>query len=164
MITQTAAPAPASALRAHEELFGYWAKLKKADRLPGRRDIDPEGFKRHLPTVSLVNVRRDPLDFTLRLAGTGLYGVYGREITGLRFSDIYPAAEAAEWHDRLKRVVETRKPGMGVHSLAWRGTGRLSIVWLRLPLASDGENVDMILGYDAVVGVRDEPPSGVRAA
>jgi hypothetical protein len=164
MITQSAAPAPASALRAHEELFAYWTKLKRGDRLPGRRDIDPEGFKRHLPTVSLVNVIREPLDFRMRLAGTGLYGVYGREITGLGLTDIYPAMEAGEWHDRLKRVVETRKPGMGVHSMAWRGAGRLSIVWLRLPLAADGETVDMILGYDAVVGVRDESPSGVRAA
>ena len=162
MIAQTGAPA--SALRAHEELYGYWAGLRKADRLPGRRDIDPADFKRHLPTVSLVDVRRDPLDFKTRLAGTALYGVYGREITGLRMEDIYPQPEASEWRDRLKRVVETRKPAMGVHSLAWRGTARLSIVWLRLPLAADGATVDMILGYDAVVGVRDEPPSGVRAA
>jgi hypothetical protein len=162
MIGQTAAPA--SALRAHEELFGYWASLKKATRLPGRRDIDPAGFKRLLPTVSLTDVRRDPLEFRMRLAGTGLYGIYGREITGMGLQDVYPAAEAADWHERLNRVVEGRKPAMGVHSLAWRGAGRLSIVWLRLPLASDGETVDMILGYDAVVGVRDEPPSGVRAA
>ena len=163
MIAQTGAPA--SALRAHEELYGYWARLKKADRLPGRRDIDPADFQRLLPTVSLVDVvSRDPLDFKMRLAGTGLYSVYGREITGLRMADIYPAPEAGEWNDRLKRVVETRKPAMGVHSLAWRGTGRLSIVWLRLPLAGDGATVDMILGYDAVVGVRDDPPSGVRAA
>jgi hypothetical protein len=162
MIAQTGAPA--TALRAHEELFGYWTGLRKADRLPGRRDIDPAHFKRHLPTISLVDVSHDPLRFRTRLAGTGLYGVYGREITGLTTEDIYPAAQAAEWQERLKRVVETRKPAMGVHSLAWRGTGRLSIVWLRLPLATDGNQVDMILGYDAVVGVRDEPPTGVRAA
>jgi hypothetical protein len=162
MIAQTGAPA--SALRAHEELYGYWAALRKADRLPGRRDIDPAAFKRLLPTVSLVDVRREPLGFRMRLAGTGLYGVYGREITGLDLSQVYPAPEAADWHERLKRVVETRKPAMGVHSLAWRGSARQSIVWLRLPLAGDGQSVDMILGYDAVIGVRDEPPSGVRAA
>ena len=74
--------APAAAARAHEELFAYWASLRAAGRLPARRDIDPARFKRHLPTVSLIDVAREPLDFHMRLAGTGLYGVYGREITG----------------------------------------------------------------------------------
>ncbi len=162
MIAQTAAPA--SALRAHEELFAYWTSLRKAGDLPGRRDIDPERFKRHLPTISLIDVRRDPLDFRMRLAGTGLYGLYGREITGFPLESIYPAGVASEWRDRLTRVVEGRKPSAGVHSLAWRGAARQSIVWLRLPLASDGRNVDMILGYDAIVGPREGPPSGVKAA
>jgi hypothetical protein len=50
-----------------------------------------------------------------------------------------------------------------VHSLAWRGASHLSILWLRLPLASDGEQVDMILGFDAVVGM-SQIQSGIRAA
>lgn len=162
MIAVTAAPA--SALRAHEELFAYWASLRRVVGLPGRRDIDPAGFKRHLPTISLIDVKRDPLDYRMRLAGTGLYGLYGREITGLMLNEVYPEAEAREWRERLNRVVENRKPLAGVHSLAWRGAARLSVVWLRLPLATDGQRVDMILGYDAVVGQRDDQPTGIRAA
>ena len=55
------------------------------------------------------------------------------------------------------------KPMVGVHNLSWRGAGHLSILWLRLPLATDGKDVDMILGYDAVVGHGGEV-SGIRAA
>jgi hypothetical protein len=51
-----------------------------------------------------------------------------------------------------------------VHSLAWRGASHLSIVWIRLPLTREGGDVDLILGYDAVVGVGRTPPSGIRAA
>jgi hypothetical protein len=40
----------------------------------------------------------------------------------------------------------------------------MSILWLRLPLASNGKDVDMILGYDAVVGAQVESGSGIRAA
>ena len=72
--------ASAAAARAHEELYAYWAGLRHGPKLPGRCDIRPEELKRLLPTVSLIDVRRDPLDFRIRLAGTGLYGVYGREI------------------------------------------------------------------------------------
>jgi len=161
MIAQTGAAA--SALRAHEELFGYWAGLKKADRLPGRRDIDPADFKRLLPTVSLTDVLGEPQDYRLRLAGTGLYGVYGGEITGKRLSDIYNTAAADYWRVELGKVVAEKRPAVGLHSLAWRGASHLSILWLRLPLASDGEQVDMILGFDAVVGM-SQGQSGIRAA
>ena len=49
---------PAAAIRAHEELFAYWASLRHGARLPGRRDLDPGGMKRLLPTVSLIYVAR----------------------------------------------------------------------------------------------------------
>jgi len=155
--------APAAAARAHEELFAYWASLRDGALLPGRRHLDPGGIKRLLPTVSLIDVVREPLDFSMRLAGTALYGVYGREITGKRLSDIYNTAAADYWRVELGRVVAERRPAVGVHSLAWRGASHLSILWLRLPLASDGQDVDMILGFDAVVGM-SQMQSGIRAA
>lgn len=156
--------ASAAAARAHEELFAYWASLRRGAKLPGRRDIAPGDFKRLLPTVSLIDVHRDPLDFRLRLAGTGLYGVYGREITGRGLNEVYNSAAADYWRQELTKVVEERRPAVGVHNLSWRGASHLSILWQRLPLASNGRDVDMILGYDAVVGVQGEAISGIRAA
>lgn len=156
----------AAAARAHEELYAYWAGLRSGARLPGRGDIKPEDFKRLLPTVSLIDVRRDPLDFRLRLAGTGLYSVYGREITGRGLDDVYNSAAADYWRVELGKIVEERRPAVGVHSLSWRGASHMSILWLRLPLATNGVDVDMILGYDAVVGIQGQTgsSSGIRAA
>jgi len=155
---------PAAAIRAHEELFAYWASLRQGARLPARRDLDPGGMKRLLPTVSLIDVtRRDPLEFRVRLAGTGLYGVYGGEITGKALGDIYASGAADYWRVELAKVISGRRPCVGVHNLAWRGASHLSILWLRLPLASNGAEVDMILGYDAVVGL-GQMQSGIRAA
>lgn len=155
--------APGAAVRAHEELFAYWASLRQGARLPGRRHLDPAGIKRLLPTVSLIDVGGAPGDYRMRLAGTGLYGVYGREITGKRLADIYNTSAADYWRAELGKVVAERRPAVGVHNLAWRGASHLSILWLRLPLASDGQDVDMILGLDAVVGM-SQMPSGIRAA
>ncbi|WP_374571589.1 PAS domain-containing protein [Phenylobacterium sp.] len=155
--------ASAAAARAHEELFSYWSSLKHGSRLPGRCDIDPGDFKRLLPTVSLIDVTREPLDFRMRLAGTGLYGVYGREITGRTLDEVYNSGAADYWRKELTKVIETRKPSVGMHNLAWRGAGHLSVLWLRLPLATNGQDVDMILGYDAVVGLHGAV-SGIRAA
>ena len=152
-----------SAVRAHEELFSYWASRRQGGQLPGRASIHPDHFKRHLPTVSLIDVQKGPRDYRLRLAGTGLYGVYGREITGRRLEDVYNSAAAEYWRAELDKVVDGRRPGVGVHSLSWRGAPHLSILWLRLPLASNGADVDMILGYDVVVG-QQANVSGIRAA
>ena len=161
--------APTAAARAHEELFAYWASRRQGGRLPTRASIHPDHFKRHLPTISLIDVLGPdlvhPRDYRLRLAGTGLYGVYGREITGHTLEEVYNTAAAEYWRTELDKIVESRLPGVGFHNLAWRGAGHLSILWLRLPLASNGTDVDMILGYDALVGVRSENTStGIRAA
>jgi hypothetical protein len=157
--------APAAAARAHEELYSYWASLRRGAKLPARADIQPGAFKRLLPTVSLIDVddAGGDLDFKLRLAGTGLYSVYGREITGRRLCEVYNSSATDYWRFELGRVVSERRPTAGVHNLAWRGASHLSILWMRLPLSSNGADVDMIMGYDAVVGV-GQMQSGIRAA
>lgn len=160
---------PTAALRAHHELLAYWTSRKSQGRLPRRADIDPGDLKRLLPTLSLIDVRRPgfkgrALDYRLRLAGTGLYRVYGGEITGKALDEVYPPEICAQWRTELDHVVADRKPAVGVHSFAWRGAAHLSTMWLRLPLSSDGWQVDMILGYDAPIGGSHEFRSGIRAA
>ena len=155
---------PVGAVRAHEEMFAYWASRRQGGQLPGRAAIHPQHFKRHLPTISLIDVLADPRDYRLRLAGTGLYSVYGREITGRTLEDVYAPPAAAYWRAELDKIVDSRRPGVGVHSLAWRGASHLSILWLRMPLATNGRDVDMILGYDVVVGQQGDAASGIRAA
>jgi len=156
--------ASATAARAHQEMFAYWASLRRGASLPARVDLHPASMKRLLPTVSLIDVVNEPRDYRLRLAGTGLYGVYGREITGRTLGEVYNTAASEYWRKELDKVVDERRPGVGVHSLAWRGAPHMSILWLRLPLATNGKDVDMILGYDAVVGAQAESASGIRAA
>jgi hypothetical protein len=155
---------PVNAVRAHEEMFAYWASRREDGRLPGRAAIHPQHFKRHLPTISLIDVLSEPRDYRLRLAGTGLYSVYGREITGRTLEDVFAPPAAAYWRTELDKIVESKRPGVGVHSLAWRGAAHLSILWLRMPLATNGRDVDMILGYDVVVGQQAESATGIRAA
>jgi hypothetical protein len=153
---------PAVALRAHEELFAWWNRLREGEALPPRGRLDPVDLKRHLPTISLIEARPGE-DYRVRLAGTGLYGVYGGEITGRRFGEIYNTAAADYWRGELDRVVVDRRPAAGVHNLAWRGASHLSLVWIRLPLAGAADGVEVILGYDAVVGL-SALQSGIRPA
>ena len=160
---------PTAAIRAHHELLAYWTGKKALGLLPGRADIDPGDLKRLLPTVSLIDVRRSggpsrAFEYRLRLAGTGLYRIYGGEITGKGLDEVYPGEVGAQWRRELDAVVADRKPAVGVHSFSWRGASHLSTMWMRLPLASDGREVDMILGYDAPISGHPDHRSGIRAA
>jgi len=160
--------ASATAARAHQEMFAYWASLRRGASLPSREDLHPAGIKRMLPTVSLIDVKRDldgVIDYRLRLAGTGRYASDDWENAGRPRDNIYTTAAVAYWRREPDKVVTERRPGVGVHSLAWKGSPHMSILWLRLPLASNGKDVDMILGYDAVVGSQaGDQHSGIRAA
>jgi hypothetical protein len=157
--------ATAAAARAQQELYAYWASLKDGRRLPARASIRPEDLKRFLPTISLIDVHAQSGDYRLRLAGTGLFNIYGREITGRTLGEAFSPPIADYWRSELVKVVEDRVPVVGLHNLAWRGTAHLSMLWMRLPLASNGEDVDMILGYDALVGaVSEQSVTGIRAA
>ena len=157
--------AQAASARAHEELFAYWASRRQAGRLPCRASIHPAHFKRLLPTVSLIDVASAAPRYRMRLAGTGLYSIYGREITGRTLEEIYNTAAADYWRTELDKVVRDRRPSVGAHNFAWRGAAHLSTLWIRLPLASNGTDVDMILGYDAVAGpIGEGLASGIRAA
>ncbi|MBE7219230.1 MAG: PAS domain-containing protein [Caulobacteraceae bacterium] len=156
---------PAAAKRAAEEMLAYWASRREGGRLPGRRHIQPADFKRHLPSISLIDVRREPeRAYRVRLAGTGLYGMYGGEITGKALEAVYPGPVGDYWRAELDKVVDQRRPAVGTHNLSWRGAAHITFMWLRLPLASDGAEVDMILGCDIPLGGSARELSGIRAA
>ena len=158
----------ATASSGHEEVFAYWTSLRQAGRLPCRAQIDPWKLKKHLPNISLIDVVRGPdgqIGYRQRLAGTGLDLVYGREITGRALDEVYPDADAGYWREQLQKVVAAGRPTVGRHTVTHRPGGACSIVWIRLPLASDGQTVDMILGYDTPVGASmARYASGIRAA
>ncbi len=150
---------------AQEALYAYWAGLRRDGRLPSRADVRPADIKSFLPMLSLTEVALD-CRFQVRLAGTGLYGVYGSEITGRALPEIFPGSAADYWQRELEAVIRDRRPAIGVHSLSWRGASHLSVLWMRLPLAANGSDVDMILGYDIVLGGEKSRSfaSGIRAA
>jgi len=145
----------AEAMTAHREIFQYWMAKCGEGRLPSRRDIDPKDFKKYLPTISLIDVANDAdgavSAYRMRLAGTALRDLYAQEITGKDLDDVFDGEVLQYWRKNLDEVKAQAKPAAGAAPLDWRGKDHLVQVWLRLPLASDGQNVNMILAFDAVV-------------
>jgi hypothetical protein len=133
------------------ELLAYWQSKLRAGALPGRRDIDPTELKpRHLSQLLLLDVAEAAAPklrrrYRFRVAGTGFSAIAGRDVTGLYYDEIGAPERALPVIRALDLVVDRKAPVFL--------SGRLSIpsqdyVWVKrlgLPLAQDGNNVDMIL-------------------
>jgi hypothetical protein len=133
------------------ELLAYWQSKLAPGRLPGRQHIDPtELQRRHLSQLLLLEVVDAPAmqhrrRYRFRVAGTGFSAIAGRDVTGLHYDEIGAPERAMPVIRALDLVVERKAPVFL--------SGRLSIpsqdyVWVKrlgLPLAQDGDRVDMIL-------------------
>ena len=120
----------------------YWQSVHPETGLPGRQHIDPVDIPRLLPNIWLVDVERDPVRFRFRLMGTLVVEYAGEDNTGNWFDQRWPDFDPSEY----AKVVETGEPTWARGRSRWRPERDFyEIERVRLPLARDGETVDMIL-------------------
>jgi len=132
-------------------LLAYWQSKLLPGRLPGRQHIDPTELpRRHLSQLLLLDVVEAAVPklrrrYRFRVAGTGFSAIAGHDVTGLHYDEIGAPERALPVIRALDLVVERKAPVFL--------SGRLSVpsqdyVWVKrlvLPLAHDGDKVDMIL-------------------
>jgi hypothetical protein len=128
-------------------LLEYWRSIRPAEhRFPGRRHVEPTDLPELLRWLWLVDVQQAPLRFRCRLVGTGHREMMGKDCTGFWIDEVFPDftqrrsyadfAAAAAGEPRWYRGEPDFAPPQ-----SYVGTERLM-----LPLAADGETVDMLLG------------------
>jgi hypothetical protein len=132
-------------LPALRRVYDYW-NAKKGGRLaPARRDIDPVDLREVLSRTALFDIARDPWVFRYRLAGTDTGLIHGTELTGRSIDTLRPAAFVELLRDDLIALATTGRPQfVRIEFTNQQGAPRGYHV-LRLPLASDGATVDMVL-------------------
>lgn len=139
------------------EGYDYWHGKKQGRRLPARANIDPLEIPRLLPYLVLSDVLRDPFDIRFRLAGTQVVAMNNFDLTGKRLNEgIRQPAWRDYWLRIYRRVVESGEPAFGADCYEYRDRSHVDLEWCLLPLAADGETVDMILEVEAY-------PKGARA-
>jgi len=127
----------------------YW-RLKQIDRLtkakdgglPGFQDIDLHEISEIAPYIWLIDVARNPMRFRFRMVGEVIKLWAGEDNTGRWFDEIWPTYDPVPFVD----VVESRRPSWCRGASTFRPERREhEIERVRLPLASNGTTVDMIL-------------------
>lgn len=148
-------------------IYDYWRSRCKNGNFPSRFDLEPEHIIAHLPTVSLVEVEQAAQSnrrFRYRLAGTGFWKLFDQEIQGLHVDELPIGDRRDYWHRIFGNIVDKRRPMAGVTKPGTPLGSHLAQFWIRMPLSSDGTNIDMILGYDHLVklsSVEDQEEASV---
>lgn len=125
-------------------MFQYWDGKRNGRQCPARGDLDPLDFPYILGWVALIEVTRNPLRFRYRLLGVLLVERFGFDMTG-KYLDEFPQPAFRQFLERAwTEVVETGRPIHQFHNDTVDGHRR-DFETLRLPLATDGQTVDMIL-------------------
>ncbi|HVJ40134.1 MAG TPA: PAS domain-containing protein [Dongiaceae bacterium] len=134
--------------RRFRQLVDYWSAKREAGRLPGRGQIRPEELSGLLPYLILYDIvsATEGYRFRARLVGTHFVELLGKEISGRFLDEVAYAPRYPELHQRLVMVIETKLPDFGIASLNNPDRNFIQYGHLTLPLAEDGEHVDMLLG------------------
>jgi hypothetical protein len=121
--------------------------MAPADGLPGRQHFDPMASPQLLPNVWLIDVHRDPFRFWRRLVGSRIEEFAGRSLVNGWVADgMDDENRQLGVHKNLVDVVMTGQPSWrrGKPMIRYeKGYSELERIYL--PLAQDGETVDMIL-------------------
>jgi len=132
---------PSDTLR---QMYAYWHSKCRGERLPARKDLDPLDFPWALGLVCLLDVERYPLTFRYRLDGTTIAERYGADLTGRTIDEVKPEFHADLLRRHFSEVAESGRPTLYRISLRYGGQAR-TYMRLTLPLARDGNTVDMIM-------------------
>lgn len=141
-----------------QKIYDYWRSKCQIGQFPSRQDIRPEDIGKQLTTTSITEVNDNTGRYRIRLAGTGFWNLFNGEIQGRYVDELPIGCRADYWKNVLDRVVKNKRPYAGVTRPGTPCGGHLAQFWIRLPLADDGQNVSMILGYDHFVKMNTVAP------
>ncbi len=126
------------------DLLAYWHQKRGGRAMPARPDIEPAELKAMLPHLFMVDVEHDPLRLRYRLVGTALVDVLGHDIKG-KYLDEMPLLFRTFAAGAYEEVLRTRGPCYKeVSGIA--AYFRVAYKRLLLPLSTDGEAINIILG------------------
>ncbi len=119
--------------RASRELYNYWNSRRGARVAPDRDAIEP-GAIRDILGDSFVLAQERAQEAVLRLAGTRVCALFGREIKGTTFLTLWAAADRTD----VRRLIDqsgSDASGIVAGAVGHVGSGEtINLEWLLLPL------------------------------
>jgi hypothetical protein len=152
-----------------QRLYDYWRSRCRDGALPSRRDIDPLDIPDLLANVFMLDVIGDAEDFVFRLAGSLVEEAFSMPLRGRSIAEIQKAAGTPIPVAQHVEVARGGGPRYREGSMLVAGREHWRTHRLLLPLSSDGDRVDVLMGGaifllgDRVHEMPAEPWSYTRA-
>ncbi|MDJ0951944.1 MAG: PAS domain-containing protein [Alphaproteobacteria bacterium] len=128
------------------DLAALWESKCVDGKLPGRADFSPEVLRRWLGHVIMLDVIDGGRDFRYRLIGTHITRMLNRDYTGKLVSEC-EYDDRANVEDSFRLPLQRRKPVFRTGRATWQSSvDAMPYDSVHMPLATDGENIDMLLG------------------
>lgn len=132
-------------LAASQQLFAYWDALRGVRGAPERNDIEPTALRGVIADTFILEFRKAER-FPMRVAGGRTNALFGRELRGTAFLDLWDAAG----RDEMARVIESAADGAQPFLAGARGgpagAAALDFETLILPLRHHGATHARVLG------------------
>ena len=132
------------------ELYDYWNRLRGREAAPERSDIEPSDIRRILPDTFILEVV-DRNRYLFRLAGTRICSVYGREIKGSDFLDLWGTADRQAMATLATAVASDAAAAVLTIEVRTARDRALTAELLLLPLRHGGPAYDRIIGSCAAI-------------
>ena len=126
-------------------LHSYWDRLRRERAAPERSEIEPGEIRTLLADSLILEVDMPRAAASVRLAGTHVCALFGRELRGRAFGEIWGVTDADPW--RLVEAVALDTVGVvaGLRGTTEREEA-IDLELLLLPLRHHGETQARILG------------------
>lgn len=131
------------------ELFAYWNRIRGEESAPRRSDIEPGDIRRVLADTFILEVAGSA-SHRVRLAGTRMCSLYGREIKGSNFLDLWSGEDRARLAEAAARVCDEAVAAVVEVDLFSVRDRTVACEFLLLPLRHGTTMLDRILGSCAV--------------
>lgn len=127
-------------------LLSHYLETLGAKRLPSRQDIDALKLGNALPVIWISEYEPAAGTFRYRLAGEEVNDAFGQSVNGRLLSEIVSAERFDSVNAAFRRVIEEQAAMLAVGPV-YRCTDRVALgERLALPLSSDGETADGLIG------------------
>ena len=153
---------------ANQELFSYWNELRGTRVEPERFELNPAALRGILADTFILEVN-EQLTFPLRIAGTRIGALFGRELKGSGFVDLWNSSSRKPLLELLTTVIDERSPAIAGATSMPDGYPALELELLLLPLRHFGKTHSRIIGCLAPrsvprwLGLLHSPPLNLNA-
>jgi hypothetical protein len=132
-------------LATSQELHAYWSLLRGARSAPERAEIDPGAIRGVLADTFILEV--DPsARYPIRVSGARTNSLFGRELRGASFLELWRAPDRGEIASILSSVAREAAAIVAGASSDPSGAQPLDLELMLLPLRHHGKTDSRILG------------------